>query len=88
MDLQRTLRRLLPLVLLAALAAVLLGLRRARRAVPVVLPADAAASQLLLPPVEAALVAAEETDAVEVTVTATARVDIVTVVDDLLGTTG
>jgi hypothetical protein len=73
-------------MLLAALAAVLLR-RRTRAAMPVILPADAPTPQLLLPPVEAALVAAEETAAVEVTVTATARVDIVTVVDDLLGST-
>jgi hypothetical protein len=74
-------------MLLAALAAVLLH-RRTRTAIPIIVPAEAATPQLLLPPVEAALVAAEETDAVEVTVTVTARVDIVTVVDDLLGTTG
>jgi hypothetical protein len=111
MDAQRMLRRSLPLVLLAGLAALLLRRRHARQAMPVILPAQAK-PQLLLPPVEAALVVVEEIEPGEVTVVAApervvvpepldvritarpvpagrfehARVDIVTVVDDLLGT--
>lgn len=122
MDAQRTLRRILPVMILAALAALLVQRRRTRRTIEV-LPAYVPKPQLLLPPVQAALVVAEEADEADVMVVAApklapraaapkvvvpdpgegtitaarpapagrferAPVDIVTVVDDLLGTTG
>lgn len=114
MDAQRTLRRLVPLMFLAALGALLVHRRRTRQTIEV-LPAYLAKPQPLLPAVEVALVVAEEADVGHVTLVAAAPkvvvpepvegtiaaarpaparrfergpVDIVTVVDDLLGTTG